>query len=104
MPHLVTCNLEVFDETTTGTLPDDSGEPEQATARLKPGHDEHCFVVMPSGHTTSERRWFKGWYQVVILPSHHERQGYLPILGGRARSSRVLSMTKSAPILPLTPW
>jgi hypothetical protein len=33
------------------------------------GHDRHCFVVMPSGRTPSEIRWFKGWYEVVIQPA-----------------------------------
>jgi hypothetical protein len=33
------------------------------------GHERHCFIVMPSGHTSTEQRWFKGWYDVVIQPA-----------------------------------
>ena len=40
--------------------------------RSKPGsseHIEHCFIVMPFGRTSKERKWFKGWYEVVIKPA-----------------------------------
>jgi hypothetical protein len=33
------------------------------------GHDKHCFVVMPFGRDSSEQRWFRGWYEVVIKPA-----------------------------------
>ena len=38
-----------------------------------------CFVVMPFGRNQEERRWFKGWYEVVIQPSV-AIAGYRPIL------------------------
>jgi hypothetical protein len=43
------------------------------------GHEKHCFVVMPSGHDSSEQKWFKGWYEVVIKPALVEL-GYEPVL------------------------
>ena len=33
------------------------------------GHERHCFVVMPFGHTPVEVRRFKGWYNAVIEPA-----------------------------------
>lgn len=43
------------------------------------GHEHHCFVVMPSGRESSEQKWFKGWYEVVIKPAVKEA-GYEPVL------------------------
>jgi hypothetical protein len=43
------------------------------------GHEKHCFVVMPSGRDSSEQKWFKGWYEVVIKPAVVE-VGYVPVL------------------------
>ncbi len=43
------------------------------------GHEKHCFVVMPSGRETSEQKWFRGWYEVVIKPAVKEA-GFEPIL------------------------
>lgn len=43
------------------------------------GHERHCFVVMPSGRTPAEARWFKGWYDVVIYPAI-STAGYEPKL------------------------
>jgi hypothetical protein len=42
-------------------------------------HDRHCFVVMPTGHTPSARKWFRGWYEVVIEPVVKDLE-YEPIL------------------------
>jgi hypothetical protein len=42
-------------------------------------HENHCFVVMPFGRTTEERKWFKGWYEVVIKPAI-KSEGYEPML------------------------
>jgi hypothetical protein len=51
-------------------------EPEQQeTSR----HSSHCFVVMPSGKTSDEHKWFMGWYEVVIKPAV-EASGYACIL------------------------
>ena len=38
-----------------------------------------CFVVMPSGRDTAEKRWFKGWYEMVINPGVLAAR-YRPIL------------------------
>ena len=46
--------------------------PSQQTADLPMqarGHERHCFVVMPFGHTPVEARRFKGWYNAVIEPA-----------------------------------
>ncbi len=43
------------------------------------GHERHCFVVMPFGRDSSEQKWFKGWYEVVIKPAIIEA-GYEPKL------------------------
>lgn len=40
---------------------------------------KNCFVVMPFGRESAERRWFKGWYKVVIEPAVLAT-GYEPIL------------------------
>lgn len=29
----------------------------------------NCFIVMPFGREPAERKWFKGWYEVVIAPA-----------------------------------
>jgi hypothetical protein len=42
-------------------------------------HERHCFVVMPFGRDSAEKRWFKGWYEAVIKPAV-EAAGYEPIL------------------------
>jgi len=51
----------------------------QLADRSPTGHGRHCFVVMPSGRDSSEQKWFKGWYEVVIKPAVIEA-GYDPIL------------------------
>ncbi len=33
------------------------------------GHERHCFIVMPYGGDQSEKRWFRGWLEVVIKPA-----------------------------------
>jgi hypothetical protein len=33
------------------------------------GHEKHCFIVMPFGRDSSEQKWFRGWYEVVIKPA-----------------------------------
>lgn len=38
-----------------------------------------CFVVMPFGRDPEERKWFKGWYEVVLAPAIHA-SGYTPVL------------------------
>lgn len=38
-----------------------------------------CFVVMPFGRDPEERKWFKGWYEVVLSPAIHAA-GYTPVL------------------------
>ncbi len=38
-----------------------------------------CFVVMPYGRDTAEKRWFKGWYEMVINPGVLAAR-YRPIL------------------------
>jgi hypothetical protein len=48
---------------------------EVAIARQKPS----CFVVMPFGRDEAERKWFKGWYEVVLCPAIHA-SGYEPVL------------------------
>lgn len=42
-------------------------------------HNKHCFVVMPFGRDSSEQKWFRGWYEVVIKPAILEA-GYEPKL------------------------
>lgn len=42
-------------------------------------HDRHCFIVMPFGRDSSEQKWFRGWYEVVIKPAVIEA-GYEPKL------------------------
>ena len=44
------------------------------TANSKPSagnefHSKHCFVVMPFGRDREEKKWFRGWYEVVIEPA-----------------------------------
>ena len=34
-----------------------------------PGHQNHCFIVMPFGRDTSEQKWFRGWFEVVVKPA-----------------------------------
>jgi ribosomal protein S25 len=43
------------------------------------GHEKHCFIVMPYGRDSSEQKWFKGWYEVVIKPAVMDA-GYEPKL------------------------
>lgn len=50
----------------------------QGAARTT-GHEKHCFVVMPTGIDPEDKRWFSGWYHVVIKPAIEE-VGLLPIL------------------------
>jgi len=50
-------------------------KPESPTS----GHEQHCFVVMPSGREPSEQKWFRGWYEVVIKAAVKEA-GYEPVL------------------------
>lgn len=38
-----------------------------------------CFVVMPFGRNPAERKWYKGWYEVVLAPAIHA-SGYDPVL------------------------
>lgn len=38
-----------------------------------------CFVVMPFGRDAAEQKWFKGWYEVVLVPAIHA-SGYEPVL------------------------
>ena len=38
-----------------------------------------CFVVMPFGRDSDERKWFKGWYEVVVSPAI-SASGYEPVL------------------------
>lgn len=40
---------------------------------------QDCFVVMPFGKNAAERKWFAGWYEVVIKPSI-EDCGYRAVL------------------------
>ncbi len=40
---------------------------------------KNCFIVMPFGKNREERRWFKGWYEVVIKIAV-TIAGYKPIL------------------------
>lgn len=58
-------------------------EPDQEAAvdgsAPETAHVKHCFVVMPFGKSTRSRRWFKGWYEVVIQPAVR-RAGYEPVL------------------------
>jgi hypothetical protein len=42
-------------------------------------HGRHCFVVMPSGRDSSEQKWFRGWYEVVIKAAIIDA-GYEPVL------------------------
>ena len=42
-------------------------------------HGRHCFVAMPTGADPEERRWFKGWYEVVIRDAVIDA-GFEPIL------------------------
>lgn len=44
--------------------------PEDSETANKPGkRDKHCFIVMPFGRDSSEQKWFRGWYEVVIKPA-----------------------------------
>jgi hypothetical protein len=54
-------------------------EDQQSSISSPHGHDKHCFVVMPYGRDSSEQKWFKGWYEVVIKPAIVEA-GYEPKL------------------------
>ncbi|SKC49279.1 hypothetical protein [Paraburkholderia hospita] len=47
----------------------------ETTAKEKPS----CFVVMPFGRDADERKWFSGWYEVVLSPAIHAA-GYIPVL------------------------
>jgi len=58
---------------------DEQKEAIQLADRSPTGHEKHCFVVMPSGRDSSEQKWFKGWYEVVIKPAVIEAD-YDPIL------------------------
>lgn len=51
----------------------------QAVIRTSNSHERHCFIVMPYGRDSSEQKWFKGWYEVVIRPAVLEA-GYEPKL------------------------
>lgn len=42
-------------------------------------HGKHCFIVMPFGRLPKERKWFKGWYEVVIKLAV-TNAGYEPVL------------------------
>lgn len=44
-----------------------------------PGHEKHCFVVMPFGRDAPEQKWFKGWFEVVVRPAVIDA-GYEPKL------------------------
>lgn len=58
----------------------ETSEPaQQALALATSGHEKHCFIVMPFGRDTSEQKWFRGWYEVVIKPAVIEA-GYEPKL------------------------
>lgn len=43
------------------------------------GHERHCFIVMPYGRDSSEQKWFRGWYEVVVKPAVIDA-GYEPKL------------------------
>jgi ribosomal protein S25 len=67
--------------TSLGPVSQSSGET-GVTAYTPPqltGHEKHCFIVMPSGQGAEEKRWFQGWYEVVIKPVV-EQCGYEAIL------------------------
>jgi hypothetical protein len=38
-----------------------------------------CFIVMPFGHDPADRKWFKGWYEVVLAPAVFAA-GHQPVL------------------------
>lgn len=42
-----------------------------------PGHEKHCFIVMPFGRTDEDIEWYSGWYSAVIEPAVLEA-GYVP--------------------------
>lgn len=48
-------------------------------AEVIPKEKPSCFVVMPFGRDLDERKWFKGWYEVVLSPAIHA-SGYAPVL------------------------
>lgn len=41
--------------------------------------EKNCFIVMPYGQDATERRWYKGWYEVVIKQGVIDA-GYRPVL------------------------
>lgn len=49
------------------------------SAEVNQKEKQSCFVVMPFGRDPEERKWFKGWYEVVLSPAIHA-SGYTPIL------------------------
>jgi hypothetical protein len=48
-------------------------------SQLSEEHEEHCFIVMPSGQTSDERKFFRGWYEQVLRSTVVD-YGYEPIL------------------------
>jgi len=50
----------------------------ETTLKEKPS----CFVVMPFGRDADERKWFSGWYEVVLSPAIHAA-GCIPVLSAR---------------------
>jgi hypothetical protein len=42
-------------------------------------HKRHCFVVMPSGRSAEDKRWYQGWYHQVVKPAVLEAE-YEPVL------------------------
>lgn len=48
-------------------------------AEIGDAHKNHCFVVMPYGRNSEEKKWFAGWYDVVIKRAIEEC-GYEAIL------------------------
>ena len=49
------------------------------TAPSNVAHQKHCFVVMPFGRDREEKKWFRGWYEVVIEPAVRS-SGLEPVL------------------------
>lgn len=45
----------------------------------KSSEKPNCFIVMPFGSEPAERKWFKGWYEVVIAPAV-VTAGHQPVL------------------------
>lgn len=77
---------------TPSELPPDATRetPDSIGGSMEPAAGFDCFVVMPIGKTSEEKRWYSGWYDAVIEDAVR-RAGLRPVHSGLIDSSNAIN-------------